>query len=82
MQCVSASMPVAAVSDGGSPSVRAGSQRARAGNRCVLMKSSLRPSTLIIAARPTSLPVPAVVGMAMVGTTCDVMRSTPPCTAA
>jgi hypothetical protein len=46
------------------------------------MKSSLRPSTLIIAARPTSLPVPAVVGMATVGTTSDVMRSTPPLIAA
>src|SRR5207237_850956 len=55
-------MPVAAVRYGGSSSVRSGSQRARAGNRCGLMKSSLRPSTLIIAARPTSPPVPGHAG--------------------
>jgi hypothetical protein len=66
MQCVSASMPVAAVREGGRPKVRAGSHSARVGNRCGLMKSSLRPSRLIIAARPTSLPVPAVVGIATV----------------
>ena len=46
------------------------------------MKSSLRPSTLIIAARPTSLPVPAVVGIATVRATRAVIRSTPPFTAA
>ena len=37
---------------------------------------------MIIAARPTSLPVPAVVGMATSGATAAVMRSVPPSTIA
>ena len=68
MQWVSASMPVAAVSQAGRPRVSSGSQIARLGIRCGLMKPSLRPSASVIsAARPTSLPVPAVVGIAITG---------------
>ena len=79
MQCESASIPVAAVRRGGRPSVRSGSHTARFGIRCGLMKPSLRPSArLMRAARPTSLPVPAVVGMAITGATRSVMRPSPP----
>ena len=61
-------MPVAAVSRGGRPRVSSGSQIAALGIRCGLMKPSLRPSARVIsAARPTSLPVPAVVGIATTG---------------
>ena len=53
----SASSPVAAVSLGGRPSVSSGSQMARLGMRCGLMKPSLRPSSSVSsAARPTSAP--------------------------
>ncbi len=70
MQCDSASRPVAAVRPGGRPSVSSGSQIARFGIRCGLMKPSLRPSARVSsAARPTSAPVPAVVGIAMTGAT-------------
>ena len=73
MQCDSASRPVAAVRNGGRPSVSSGSQIARFGMRCGLMKPSLRPSSSVTsAARPTSVPVPAVVGMAITGATAPV----------
>ena len=78
MQWVSASMPVAAVNSGGRPSVSSGSQMARAGIRWPLISASLRPSRRVIRApRPTSLPVPAVVGTAINGTT-GPMRPAPP----
>ena len=72
-------MPVAAVSHDGRPSVSSGSQTARLGIRCGEMKPSFRPSFSVIReARPTSLPVPAVVGMAMTGATADVILGMPP----
>ena len=78
MQCDSASSPVDAVSPGGRPSVRSGSQIARFGIKCGLMKPSLRPSASVSsAALPTSAPVPAVVGTAITGATGPI-RSTPP----
>ena len=47
------------------------------------MKPSLRPSASVSsAARPTSAPVPAVVGMATTGATVGLMRGTPPWIAA
>ena len=43
------------------------------------MKPSLRPSESVIrAARPTSLPVPAVVGIAITGATAGVIFGMPP----
>src|SRR6185369_10126188 len=62
MQCATASIPVAAVSRGGRPSVSSGSQIAVFGTRFQLWKPSFLPSsTMTIAPRATSLPVPAVV---------------------
>ena len=79
MQCAMASMPVAAVSMGGSPSVRAGSSSAAFGTRCQLWKPSLRPSsTITMAPRATSLPGPAVVGTAISGSTRSVILVLPP----
>ncbi len=79
MQCAMASIPVAAVSRGGRPSVSAGSQRADFGSRCQEWKPSLRPSSRIrIAPRATSLPVPAVVGMAISGAAASVILPLPP----
>ena len=79
MQCVSASMPVAAVRPGGSPRVSSGSQIAAFGIMWGAMKPSLRPSRNVIsAARPTSLPVPAVVGTATSGATAAVIFGMPP----
>ena len=79
MQWVRASIPVAAVSRGGRPSVSAGSQTARLGIRWGEMKPSLRPSESVTrAARPTSLPVPAVVGTAITGATAGVILARPP----
>ena len=52
---------------------------ARLGNTLGLMKPSLRPSSRVSSApRPTSLPVPAVVGMAITGATAGVIFATPP----
>ena len=79
MQWAMASMPVAAVNIGGRPSVSSGSQMATLGTRCQLWKPSLRPSsTITIAPRATSLPVPAVVGTAISGATCSVIFGLPP----
>ncbi len=79
MQWLSASRPVAAVRPGGRPEVSSGSQMARLGIRCGEMKPSLRPSSSVrSAARPTSAPVPAVVGTAISGATLPLMRSSPP----
>ena len=79
MQCVSASIPVAAVNVRGKPIVNSGSQIARFGIRCALMKPSFRPSfNVSSAARPTSLPVPDVVGTAITGATAAVIFGIPP----
>ena len=83
MQWAIASIPVAAVSIGGRPTVRSGSQIATFGSSHGDRKPSLRPSfSTITEPRPTSLPVPAVVGIAISGATADVMRGPPPSTAA
>ena len=83
MQCAIASMPVAAVSIGGRPSVSSGSHSATRGTRCGESTPTLRPSSRISTApRPTSLPVPAVVGTAITGAVAAVMRATPPSMAA
>ena len=79
MQCAMASMPVAAVRPDGSPTVRAGSQMAILGTNDQLWKPSLRPSsTITMAPRATSLPVPAVVGTAISGATLAVILGEPP----
>ena len=72
-------MPVAAVRRAGNPSVNSGSHIAILGIMCGLMKPSLRPSFSVInAPRPTSLPVPAVVGIAISGATFEVIFARPP----
>jgi len=48
MQWEMASMPVAAVSSGGKPSVSSGSQIATFGSRCGLSRPSFRPSRITI----------------------------------
>ncbi|MCY1235230.1 hypothetical protein D9M72_478380 [compost metagenome] len=79
MQWAIASMPVAAVSPAGRPSVSSGSQMADLGSRCNEWKPSLRPSSrMMIAPRATSLPVPAVVGTAISGAACSVILALPP----
>ena len=79
MQCAMASMPVAAVRRGGRPSVSSGSQMAALGTSDQLWKPSLRPSsTMMMAPRATSLPVPAVVGTAISGATVSVILGVPP----
>ena len=69
INCVSASTPVAAVTLRGSDQVSSGSTTARRGSipaerRLALTRCSGLASTAL---RVTSLPVPAVVGMAMQG---------------
>jgi len=79
MPCVSASIPVAAVRNGGRPNVSSGSQIARFGKRSGEITESFRPSRkLITAPRPTSEPVPAVVGIAITGAIFAVMFEAPP----
>ena len=79
MQCAIASMPVAAVSAAGSLRVSSGSQTAERGISVQLWKPSLRPSsTMMIAPRATSEPVPAVVGTAISGAACGPMLPAPP----
>lgn len=69
-------MPVAAVSCAGRPRVSAGSQMAALGTTWGEMTPTLRPSSRIrMAPRPTSLPVPAVVGTAITGAVAGVMRA-------
>ena len=76
-------MPVAAVKNGGKPSVKHGSQIATAGIRYGERKPSFRSSFMVIKeARPTSLPVPAVVGTAISGSTSALILATPPSIAA
>ena len=72
-------MPVAAVNAGGRPSVSSASQMADLGSRCHEWKPSLRPSSrMMIAPRATSLPVPAVVGIAINGAASSVIFVLPP----
>ncbi|MNX36296.1 hypothetical protein D3C86_665780 [compost metagenome] len=79
MQWAMASMPVAAVRPAGKPSVSSGSQMATLGMTWGDKMPTLRPSSrMMIAPRPTSLPVPAVVGMATMGSVAAVMFCTPP----
>ena len=79
MQWLSASSPVAAVSPFGRPSVSSGSQMARFGMRYGETTATFRRSSSVrSAARPTSAPVPAVVGIAITGATAAVMRASPP----
>ena len=79
MQCAIASIPVAAVNEGGKPSVSSGSNSATLGTKCQEWKPNLRPSsTMTIAPRATSLPVPAVVGTAIKGQTAGVILGEPP----
>ncbi len=62
-------MPTAAVRPGGRPTVRAGSAITSRGIMAgwKMMRFSWAASSLITLARPTSEPVPAVVGTAMTG---------------
>ena len=64
--CVSASIPVAAVIDGGSPVISCGSSAAMRGTMRVSTITSLlwRSGSAMTAATVTSEPVPAVVGTA------------------
>ncbi len=70
---------VAAVSIGGRPSVSSGSRMAALGIRFQEWKPNLRPSsTMTMAPRATSEPVPAVVGTAIRGAACGVILGEPP----
>src|SRR3954449_356784 len=79
-QCVNASMPVAAVKNGGRLTVSSGSRIALLGIshglNTIIFRFSL--CDVITDDLPTSLPVPAVVGTAMMGSYGPVMRSMPP----
>ena len=87
MACVSASMPVVAVSFGGSEAVSAGSRMAACGTSLYEVNDSLACAfvSATTATSVTSLPVPAVVGTAMNGgrsafnisEPCNVAKSTP-----
>ena len=79
IQWVIASIPVAAVNCDGRPSVSSGSQIESFGRNLALAKVSLRPSLMLITnPREASLPVPAVVGIAMSGAT-PLTSLLPPC---
>ena len=71
-------MPVAAVMNGGSPTVSSGSRMAAFASRCGLKITTLVPSIISTVERPTSLPVPAVVGTARNGGCRSVMYWSPP----
>src|SRR6185437_3926965 len=79
-QWVNASIPVAAVRDGGRLTVSSGSRIALLGISHGLKMMILRLSfcDVITDDLPTSLPVPAVVGIAMIGSYGPVRRSMPP----
>src|SRR5678815_4491017 len=78
MQWERASMPVAAVRTGGNSIVNSGSQIAAAGSRWLLRNPSFpSPGIVSSAARPTSLPLPEVVGMAIIGGIYEVTRDVP-----
>src|SRR5258706_15175273 len=76
-------MPVAAVSHAGMQTVTSGSHTAACGIRSGEIIASFAPSAKVISApRPTSLPVPAVVGTAMTGGLLAVILPAPPSTSA
>ena len=68
---MSASKPVAAVTRGGIERVSSGSRMATFASRCGLKMTVLRPvaASVTTPERPTSLPVPAVVGIVTIGGT-------------
>ena len=83
MLWVKASIPVPAVRRGGKLMVNSGSISASLGIRCGLPIASLRPESMMMTPpRLTSLPVPAVVGMATIGATFEVILAAPPSTMA
>ena len=69
MQCASASIPVAAVMNGGIVEVMAGPKMATSGKSdgAKMTVFAFVASMVTTPLRPTSLPVPAVVGMAING---------------
>jgi hypothetical protein len=78
-QCVSASKPVAAVTLGGMLSVSSGSRIATLGNSKGEKNTVFLPVSRSVATalRPTSLPVPAVVGNAIIGGSGPVIFALP-----
>ncbi len=78
-QCDIASIPVAAVSSGGIKEVSSGSHILARGIRWSLIIANFLSSLVVTnAARPTSLPLPAVVGMAISGGMMPVIFDPPP----
>ena len=79
MAWVSASTPVAAVSAGGMPKVSSGSRMAASGMRYGEITSSFSWAavSVMIVVPDTSLPDPAVVGIARIGTPGFRTRPTP-----
>ena len=73
---MSASKPVAAVTRAGIERVSSGSSSATLASRCGLKMTVLRPvaASVTTPERPTSLPVPAVVGMVTMGGTFGPMK--------
>ena len=68
IQWVKASIPAPAVRTGGNPNVSSGSQIAAFGIKCGLAKINFLPSFIMIKdPTDTSLPVPEVVGIAIMG---------------
>ena len=68
MQWVKASIPAPAVRIGGKPIVNSGSQIAALGLKWGLARISFLPSFIMMSApSDTSLPVPEVVGIAIIG---------------
>ena len=84
MQWDSASMPVAAISRRGKVRTRSGSQIATRGTRKGLRVPIAGPPASVCSAETgeLSLPVPAVVGMAISGATVGLMRSGRPSSSA
>ncbi len=82
MSCVNASSPVLAVTAGGIEALNSGSTSATAGRSCMPRRLTFTPCSgeRITALRVTSVPVPAVVGMAMHGTEDFVSASPRPMT--
>ena len=78
MQCVRASIPAPAVRIGGKPKVSSGSQIAASGIRFSLAKISFLPSSMIMTdPTDTSLPVPDVVGIAIMGMVLEIFPKPP-----
>src|SRR6185369_2586511 len=78
MQWERASIPVAAVKTEGNSIVNPGSQIAAEGSRWLLRNPSFpSPGIVSNAARPTSLPLPEVGGMAIIGGIYEVILDIP-----